>query len=394
MRVLLAFDKFKGSMTAGQACAAAREVLQQRHGDWQIDEAPLTDGGEGFVQILTHCLGGYTEPRKVTGPLWQPKEALIGWVQLAAVPVSAKSRLDVPDTGKLAIIEMAQAAGFLDVPADQRNPWHTTTYGVGELIRYAVESGASAILVGIGGSATNDAGAGALEALGMKAYDRELQPVTHLSPDQWKRINSLGGLVNYRDQFPPIRIACDVRNPLTGERGATSVFGPQKGLQPDDQPSLERQMDKMGRRLLGLFGHPLSTHEERLNEPGAGAAGGLGFGLRTAFPQARFVEGFPLVAELLSLHDKLAAADLVLTGEGRFDSSSLDGKGPLSVLTAARKDARKLLLCGGLDPAAVEQAAQTLPGLEAVALTPDDWPIERRLAEGEEALRKQLAALD
>ncbi|KAF0092974.1 MAG: glycerate kinase [Puniceicoccaceae bacterium 5H] len=393
MRVLLAFDKFKGSMTAEQACAAGREALQTSHGSWQIEEAPLTDGGEGFARILTHALGGTIETLRVTGPLWEPRDAELGWAELAQLPPDARKRLEAPTEGKLAIIEMAQAAGFLHVPAEKRNPWHTTTYGVGEMIRHAVDAGAAAILLGIGGSATNDAGAGALEALGIKAYDRQLQPVTHLSPDQWKHINSLGGLVNYREQFPPIRIACDVRNPLTGDRGATRVFGPQKGLTEEDFPRLERQMDKMGRRLLGLFNHPLTTHDARMQEAGAGAAGGLGFGLRTAFPNTAFVEGFPLVVELLRLQEKLRAAEMVITGEGRFDASSLEGKGPMSVLTAAPAEARKLLLAGSLEAAAVEQAREALPGLEAIQLTPDEWELERRLAEGEAALRKQLAVL-
>lgn len=393
MRVLLAFDKFKGSLEADEACRIGAKALLGASPALSVATAPLTDGGEAFAQILTHHLGGEVERISVTGPQWKPVIARIGWVDLASLPAAAARLLDVPATGHLAILEMAQAAGLAQVPAAERNPWHTTTYGVGEMIAHAHRSGAAAILLGIGGSATNDAGLGALEALGITAYDRELQAVRQLSPDQWTRVNTLGGLVNYRESFPPIRIACDVRNPLTGSRGATAVFGPQKGLTADDLPRLERQMDKMGRRLLGLFRHPLGDYDALLNAPGAGAAGGLGFGLVTAFPQARLVPGFPVVTALLGLDATLAQADMVISGEGRFDVSSLEGKGPWGVLLAVPPAARKILLVGSVEADAAAQALTKLPGLEIIELTPPDWELSRRLAAAPEALAEKLQAL-
>ncbi len=390
MRALIAFDKFKDSISAEQACQTAADALRARFPDWMIDSAPLTDGGEGFVRILAHQAGGKTECLQVCGPRFEPIEAEIGWVHLDSLPESVAALLEVPTQGKLAIIEMAQASGLQSLPKEQRDPWHTTTFGTGELIRHAAESGAEAILLGIGGSATNDLGMGALEALGLRAYDHTHQPVSQLTPAKWTKVCSLGGLVNSSQKLPPLRIACDVTNPLLGERGATSVFGPQKGLNPVDQSRFERLMRKTADRLLGLFGHDPASYEPRRSEPGAGAAGGIGFGLRTALADTRFVPGFDLVTAWLRLEEKKAAADVILTGEGCFDEASLEGKGPGTILKNLQPHQAGYLFAGSVAPS-VAQIVEKIPGLKAaVSISPDDWPLEQSLKETPELLRSAI----
>lgn len=385
MRALVAFDKFKDALTAADACRITAEAITAARPGTVVEEAPLTDGGEGFASILAGTAGGSLETIRVHGPRFAPVDATLGWVELAALPIAARELLELPASGRLAIVEMAQASGLESLAPEERDPWQTSTYGTGQLLAHAIEAGADAILLGIGGSATNDLGLGALEALGLIAYDHVLQAVPRITPAKWSEITSLGGFVNARGRIPPVRIACDVTNPLLGERGATAVYGPQKGLQPDDFPRLERGMRKQAMRLLGLAGHDPVSFEERLAEPGAGAAGGIGFGLRTCLPDARFVPGFPLVEAWLDLAAKIAAADLVLTGEGRFDRSSLEGKGPAAVVARAGEAGRPVfILAGAVDP----DAAAALPsGATARALSPTDLPLGQALAQTESRLR-------
>lgn len=391
MRALVAFDKFKDALSAAEACRIAAEAIAEQDPGADVVQAPLTDGGEGFAEILTGVAGGTLEAVEVLGPRFAPAVAQLGWVELASLPEAARALLALPATGRLAIVEMAQASGLEMLPPDARDPWQTSTFGTGQLIAHAVEAGAAAILLGIGGSATNDVGLGALEALGLIAYDHTLQAVSHLTPAKWSAVASLGGLVNARDRFPPVRIACDVTNPLLGDRGATAVYGPQKGLLPDDFLRLERAVRKQAVRLLGLFGHPPARFEERLTEPGAGAAGGIGFGLRTSLPDARFVPGFPLVEAWLDLGAKVAAADLVLTGEGRFDRSSLEGKGPATVMRRAVAAGRRVRILAG----SVEDAARAaLPeSATALALSPPEMPLATALAETPSRLRGAVRSL-
>lgn len=393
MHVLVAFDKFKNSMSAAEACSVAGDALRELHPDWKIESAPLTDGGEGFAKILAEACSGHLEIVPVRGARFQPVDAKLGWVQLKALPSAARERLQVADQGTLAIVEMAQASGLQALASEDRDLWRTTSFGTGQLIRHAADAGADAILVGLGGSATNDLGVGALEALGMTSYDQRLQPVAELTPAKWKHVTSLGGIVNVRQKLPPIRIACDVDNPLLGESGATAVFGPQKGLRPEDHDRLERLMRKMADRLLGLFGHPPEAFEARRNEPGSGAAGGLGFGLRTALPDASYVPGFPLVAEWLQLNAKIACADIVLTGEGGFDRGSLGGKGPSAILGRLSGDQGCYLLAGRVTDEA-RSALADHPHLRALeAIAPTDQPLAECLAQGPELLRRSVRKL-
>ncbi len=328
MRVLLAFDKFKDSLAARPACEAAASALRARHPDWQLDLCPLTDGGEGFAASLTSVADGRMESVQVSGPRSAPVAAQFGLVPVQNIPPAARARLSLSDAATLAVIELAAASGLALLPPEQRDPQQTTTYGTGELLRAAATAGADALLLGIGGSATNDLGLGALAALGFRFLDAHGQPVDNPAPTTWPRIVRIEG----RAELPPLFIACDVTNPLLGPRGATATFGPQKGLAPMDALRLEKEMARMAALLCAAGGKLFSQSAQ----PGAGAAGGIGFGLMVAC-DAKLVPGFALVSDWLGLPQRIAAADLILTGEGRFDATSLAGKGPGAVVAAGQR---------------------------------------------------------
>ncbi len=334
MRVLLAFDKFKDSLTAPAACATAAATLRAAHPDWTLDECPLADGGEGFCSILTHAAGGTVEKIPVTSPRGAPTEATLGLVPLSQIPTAARSLLQIQnreskiENPTVAVIEMATASGLALLAPDQRDPWQTTSLGTGELIRAAQQRGAAAILLGVGGSATHDLGLGALAALGLQFHATNGSPISPPIPAEWSRITRLSGAL--AASLPPIRIACDVTNPLLGPTGAAATYGPQKGLRPADLPRLDHESARLALLLCAHARRPDSL----MDTPGAGAAGGIAFGLMTA-ANAQLLPGFDLVSAWLDLDARLAAADLVITGEGRFDTSSLTGKGPGAIAARA-----------------------------------------------------------
>lgn len=374
MNVLFAFDKFKDNMSAAQACeAAASGWSQARPGD-TTTLAPLTDGGEGFAEMLTQTAGGQLQRATVTGPLGQPVPARWGLVDGANLPTSVHHLLPEAARGSLAIIEMAQAAGLEQVPMPERDAWETDTRGVGELIRAAAHAGAQAILLGIGGSATNDLGLGALTALGLQLLNRRDATVSP-APANWHEVTQLKGQLG---DFPPIIIACDVTNPLLGKRGATAVYGPQKGLKPTDFEPLETAMTAMAAKLQAHF----HASPDTIDEPGAGAAGGLGAGLRLA-GKARFVPGFDLVQAWIEVEHKLAEAAFIVTGEGKFDQSSLEGKGPGLVLRRALSLGKPChVLAGHLDK---DLSGHLPPGLNSACLgsiDPPGMPLAEALQQG------------
>lgn len=386
MRVLLAFDKFKGSLSAPQACKLAARVLRERHRDWRFDLCPITDGGEGFAEILTKAAAGRRATVKVAGPRGGLVDAPLGVVPLNRVPASARTLLTVgaasspaPGSGTTAaVIEMAAASGLALLPPEQHDPWQTTTYGTGQLIRSAAEMGAAAILLGVGGSATNDLGLGALSALGFEFRDADGGKIRPPFPVTWERINAIEGEIFA--SIPPISIACDVTNPLLGPQGATAVYGPQKGLRPADRPRLESAMKRIASMLCAYCSRPADLMEA----PGAGAAGGIGFGLMAA-ARARLVPGFDLVSAWLDLEARIADADVVITGEGRFDASSLSGKGPGAVAGRAAALGKIVHIFAG-------QIGENLPHdrWRLHAITPDNWPIERALRETPDLLRRSV----
>ena len=343
MHVLLAFDKFKDSLTAPVACELTAAALRKRHPDWTLDLCPLADGGEGFCEILTHAAGGTVETHTVTGPRGAPTPATIGFVPLANIPASALALLGLPDSqlsalnsplrrdASVAVIEMATASGLALLAPDQRDPWQATTVGTGELICLAAaRPGVVAILLGVGGSATSDLGLGALAALGLTFHSATGAPVSPPIPAHWSQIVRIAGNLPAPPSLPPIRIACDVTNPLLGPRGAAATYGPQKGLRPADLARLDHESARLALLLCAHTGRPDSL----MDAPGAGAAGGISFGLMAA-ADAQLLPGFDLVSAWLDLERKLSAADLVITGEGRFDDTSLTGKGPGAVAARA-----------------------------------------------------------
>lgn len=382
MRCLVAFDKFKDALSARRACETAAAVLRERHPDWTLDLCPLTDGGEGFAEILTLAAQGRLELTEVMGPRGLRLPAPVGYISPERIPPAARVLLPVgnreskiENTG-LAVLGLASASGIELLSRDQRDPWRTTTFGTGELVARAAAKKAGAILLGVGGSATNDLGLGALAALGFRFFAANDTPVAVPTPDTWERIVRIEPAA---PALPPIFIACDVTNPLLGPRGATATFGPQKGLAPDDVPRLEAQMS----RMAALLGEACAQPPSRAAAPGTGATGGLPFGLMVGLG-ATIVPGSALVSAWLDLPARLAAADLVITGEGRFDATSLAGKGPGSLVREARqrgKPAHVFAGSLGLDE----------PGLHAI--TPAGLPLAEALPRTAEFLAAAIARM-
>lgn len=373
MRVLIAFDKWKDALRAEEACAATKAALAEVQPDWRADLAPLSDGGEGFCEVLTHAAGGELREVTVTGPRGQPSKARYGIVDTVRLPEAARERLAIAGAGRLGIIEMAQASGLQMLAREARDVWQTTTRGTGELMSAAVESGAAAILLGIGGSATSDCGLGALEALGLTFHTETGGGVSPPVPAAFHAITGIKGTAGLN---VPVRVACDVSNPLLGERGAAAVYGPQKGLAKCEVRKLDAAMGRVGKLLCAHFGVDAGA----MDEPSSGAAGGIGFGLRVACG-ARYVPGFDLVWEWLRLEPKLQAADVLITGEGKFDASSLQGKGPGTLIEAARHEGKRVVVFAG-------RVDDALKGGEGVVeVSPRELPLEVALRRADELLR-------
>ncbi|MBL4574978.1 MAG: glycerate kinase [Opitutaceae bacterium] len=341
MRVLIAFDKFKDSLTAAEACQIAARVISQSHPSYEIEMAPLSDGGDGFCQVLTESLNGSSIEVQSSGPCMEKLHAPIGMVETIQIPSEALAHLDLsPTVQKIALIEMATTSGLSLLPPERRNPWETTSYGTGQLIRIAIERGAQAIILGVGGSATNDLGLGALSALGFDFLQNDGSKAHPPFPSRWKEIEKIEGQTP--QSMPPLFIACDVSNPLFGPNGAASIYGPQKGLSVQDIPQMERLSHKMAALLCHLCQQSIQIAET----PGAGAAGGIAFGLLVA-AKVRLISGIDLVSSWLQLNEKMAAAELVITGEGRFDESSLAGKGPGTLVKQSLGLGKKTVIFAG-----------------------------------------------
>ncbi len=388
MRVLLAFDKFKNSLTAPQACEAAARALRESHPDWLLDHCPLADGGEGFAEILTLAASGALQHAIVAGPRDQPAAAHLGLVSANQIPATARALLTLPalpDDALVAVVELAQASGLALLTPESRDPWQTATHGTGQLIRLAAEKyGAQAVVLGVGGSATNDLGLGALGALGLEFFTETGERFDVNShppiPARWPQLARIAGIVPA--SLPPLRIACDVDNPLLGPRGAAAIYGPQKGLRAADLRRLEHASARVALMLCAHSGQP----DTLMDAPGAGAAGGIAFGLLCA-AAAQLVSGSALVAAWLDLDARLAAADLVLTGEGRFDASSLAGKGPGAVVARARALGKPVHVFAGTT---ATDTAKTLPSLNII--TPAGMPEAAALRTAAANLTRAVAA--
>ncbi len=372
MRVLLAFDKFKDSLSARDACTFATAALAERHGDWIVDACPLSDGGEGFAEILTASVRGQVIGTSVMGPRGDEVQATIGIVPFDRIPPAARALLPAPPertraAPTIAVIDMASASGLALLEPEDRDVWETTTVGTGELIRTATELGAAAILLGVGGSATHDLGLGALAALGLECRTARGEAIFPPVPARWREISRLDGSVH--PPVPPIRIACDVSNPLLGPRGAAATYGPQKGLRPGDLARLDHESARLAIMLCAHCGRP----DTLMDTPGAGAAGGISFGFMTA-AGAELVPGYELVSAWLDLETRLAAADLVITGEGRFDDSSLNGKGPGAVAARALALGKRVHVFAGSATVAHPPA-----NLALHSITPPGMPLDQAL---------------
>jgi len=332
-RILLAPDKFKGSLTAAEVRTACENGLRLVFPNAQFTDAAVADGGEGTTEAIRSALGGSTETVAVQDPLGRPIEAEFSLVQIGGKTV--------------AVMEMSAASGFekvLDVPP---HPERASTFGTGQMIQAATQLGAEQILIGIGGSATNDGGVGMAQALQFRFFQDDGIPLSDL-PTDLERLTRIESTSPF--DLPPILVACDVDSPLLGERGATRIYGPQKGIQEDQFPLFESRLEALAVAASEFTGTDHRDH------PGAGAAGGLGFGLMT-FCGATLHPGFDLVADITGLHEQIAKADLVLTGEGSLDSQTLNGKGPAGVAALARAAGNPVIaLCGITDPDVPELA--------------------------------------
>ena len=371
MRVLVAFDKFKDSVSAPQACAVAAEAISGVRGGWDVDACPLSDGGEGFSGILTQAAGGREGRVDATGPRGARVAATFGIVPVKMIPDRARALLGgavARPEGSVAVVEMACASGLALLAPDMRDLMRASSVGTGQLIKAAAAAGVRAILLGVGGSATHDLGLGALSALGIRYGGAAGEALDPLVPEDWPFLRSLSG--GLPAGLPPILIACDVDNPLLGPRGALAVYGAQKGLLPSRAAALEQQTARVAEMVCRHFGRPLELSER----PGAGAAGGIAFGLMAA-AGATILSGSEVVSSWIDLEDRLSAADMVVTGEGRFDESSLNGKGPGTVVRRALAQGKLVHVFAGqvsLD--------RRIPGLFTHAITPAGMALVDALA--------------
>ena len=324
MKAVVAIDSFKGSLSSLQAGNAVREGILRADPDADVQVLPLADGGEGTVEALTFGLGGTLRTANVTGPLGGRVRASYGVL---------------PD-GVTAVMEMSAAAGITLLKAEERDPLSATTFGVGEMIRDAIAAGCRRFLIGIGGSATNDGGAGMLQALGfgfLNARGGQV-PFGARGLGELRRISFDGVLPELKDCS--FRIACDVTNPLCGENGASAIYGPQKGA----TPSMILQMDKWLKAYAKLAQeiNPAADREF----PGTGAAGGLGFAF-LSFTNAVLESGIKIVLEETRLEEYVKDADIVITGEGRLDGQTVMGKAPIGVAKIAKKYLKPVVAFAG-----------------------------------------------
>lgn len=362
MNVIVAIDSLKGSLSSLQAGAAAKAGILRAIPDATVSVKPVADGGEGTVNALVSGLSGRSVTIAVTGPLGETVEATYGIL---------------PD--HTAVIEMAEAAGLPLVPAEKRNPMITTTYGVGEMILHALDEGCRSFIIGIGGSATNDGGTGMLRALGCRFRKAD---GTDIAPGA----QELAGLAAIETEAldPRLKesrfsIACDVTNPLCGPNGASYIFAPQKGATPSLIPELDAALAHFADVTASILGRDLR------NQPGTGAAGGLGFAF-ASYLQGTLRPGVDIVLDAVLPESELRAADIVVTGEGRFDGQTAMGKAPIGIARRAKACGCKVIvLAGSVEHAGARVALQNPPLIDAV------FPILPGAMTLEEAMHEDVA---
>ena len=340
MRILIAPDKFKGALNAREVAENIAKGLRDALPNARIDIVPMADGGEGTAEAICEARGGSWLKCKAHDPIGREIEARYAWIK----------------DGELAVMEMSEAAGMRRLSEIERDPVGATTFGVGEMILDAANRGASEIIIGLGGSATNDGGFGMATALGFESFTQCGRRLDGLKPsssnrgvkpvqdEKRNRVTDLVGLSRIEKpqdlNLPKIIAAVDVQNPLLGENGATRVFGPQKGASQDKLKILEQALTRLADVVAKEFDF------DYRDKPGAGAAGGLGFGLMS-FCGATIRPGFDVVAEAVGLESKMKGVDLVITGEGSLDRQTLEGKTPAGVARLARKLGKKVFSIAG-----------------------------------------------
>lgn len=360
MKITVAIDSFKGSLTSLEAGSAVREAVMRLDGKAEVIVKPLADGGEGTVQALSGREDAENVKITVHGPLM--------------APVTAEYCI-LRDTGT-AVIEMASASGITLISPEERNPLKATTFGVGEMIADAVKRGCRKFIVGIGGSATNDGGMGMLRALGYEFLDKDKKPVDFGAAglEALAEIRTENALSELKDCF--FNVACDVKNPLCGENGCSAVFAPQKGA----DSAMAADMDKWLKGYALLAGTVSDKADE--NAEGAGAAGGLGFAF-LAFLNSRLESGIKLILEEIRLEEDVRDADIVVTGEGRLDSQTVMGKAPVGVAALAKKYGKRVIAFSGCVTEDAEICNEY--GIDAF------FPVLRSVSTLEEALDKDNA---
>ena len=364
MKLVVAIDSFKGSLSSTEAGKAIEEGVKRVYQNAEVVVRPLADGGEGTVEALVEGMGGIFVTKEVTGPLGKKVEATYGIIELK------------DDLSKTAIIEMSAAAGITLVPEDSRNPMNTTTFGVGELILDAIERGCRHFVVGIGGSATNDGGVGMLQALGYDFVTQEGKAISYGG-------NGLRELASIEETnvHPTLKectfkVACDVTNPLCGENGSSAIFGPQKGATPE----MVQELDQLLLHYAELS-KSINSYADRFY-PGTGAAGGMGFAFLT-YTNAILESGIQIVLTETKLEELIATADFVVTGEGRLDGQTALGKAPIGVASLAKKHQKKVLAFAGAVTPDAKECNQH--GIDAF------FPILRGVVTLKEAMNKEVA---
>lgn len=367
MKIVLAFDSFKGSLLAQEACRLATSALASIRPAWNVISKPMADGGEGTCAAILSATPGEWCPCRVTGPLPDMEvEAGFAWF---------------PES-RTALVEMATASGITLIPASRLNPMVTTTFGTGQLLRRAVERQPRRVLLAVGGSATVDGGVGAAMSMGWRFLD-----ATGREIGLGGGIEAIARVIAPLDltPLPPIEVLCDVNNPLCGERGAAAVYGPQKGATPDRV----RRLDAALSRLAGLM--KAQTGRDIAAEPGAGAAGGLAAGAM-AFLGAHLVPGVEAVMNVCGVDEAMRGADWVIAGEGRLDGQSFQGKVVSGIVNTARRHQVKVAVIAG--QVALSEPEWRRGGIEhAFALVPPGPVTAKVMGEAGQRLSDQIRAL-
>lgn len=324
MKVVIAIDSLKGSLSSMEAGMAIKDGILAAKPDAEVIVKPLADGGEGTTDALIEGMNGERIDLTVTGPMHTPVDAYYGYLK---------------DTNT-AVMEMASAAGITLVPDSEKNPLLATSYGVGEMINDAIQRGCRNFIIGIGGSVTNDGGIGMLKALGVRFLDENGEDAGEGGQALAKiaRIDVSG--MNPLLKECHIQVACDVNNPLCGKNGSTYVYGPQKGVTEDMKKTLDEAMAHFARVTSETL------ENDYMNTPGAGAAGGLGYAF-LAYTGAALTPGIELILDAVGLEEELSSADVVVTGEGRLDFQTAMGKAPVGVARLAKKYNAKVIAFAG-----------------------------------------------